>query len=130
MEKEVKIRKVYFHNNKNQKLCGILYESNKDNMIIICHGVAANKNMNFIPLLSRGLSKNGFSVLRFDFTGNGEAVCDNKHFEIEEMEADHTTPWHEGGKTISENCQMLSKQDNRKGIALDEILFQAFAQEI
>lgn len=73
MEKEVKIRKVYFHNNKNQKLCGILYESNKDNMIIICHGVAANKNMNFIPLLSRGLSKNGFSVLRFDFTGNGES---------------------------------------------------------
>jgi len=36
-----------------------------------------------------------------------------KHFEIEEMEADHITPWHEGGKTTSENCQMLCKQDNR-----------------
>ncbi len=36
-----------------------------------------------------------------------------KHFEIEEMEADHITPWHEGGKTISENCQMLCKLDNR-----------------
>lgn len=36
-----------------------------------------------------------------------------KHFEIEEMEADHITPWHEGGKTIAENCQMLCKQDNR-----------------
>lgn len=36
-----------------------------------------------------------------------------KHFEIEEMEADHITPWHDGGKTISENCQMLCKQDNR-----------------
>ncbi|MDP1760269.1 MAG: DUF262 domain-containing protein [Candidatus Woesebacteria bacterium] len=36
-----------------------------------------------------------------------------KHFEIEEMEADHITPWHEGGKTISKNCQMLCKQDNR-----------------
>jgi hypothetical protein len=36
-----------------------------------------------------------------------------KHFEIEEMEADHIKPWHEGGKTISENCQMLCKQDNR-----------------
>lgn len=36
-----------------------------------------------------------------------------KHFKIEEMEADHITPWHEGGKTTSENCQMLCKQDNR-----------------
>jgi 5-methylcytosine-specific restriction endonuclease McrA len=44
-----------------------------------------------------------------------EGICTKckKHFEIEEMEADHIKPWHEGGKTISENCQMLCKQDNR-----------------
>ncbi len=36
-----------------------------------------------------------------------------KHFEIDGMEADHIKPWHEGGKTIAENCQMLCKQDNR-----------------
>jgi hypothetical protein len=36
-----------------------------------------------------------------------------KHFEIGEMEADHIKPWHEGGKTIAKNCQMLCKQDNR-----------------
>ena len=41
------------------------------------------------------------------------AVCDNAHFEIEEMEADHIKPWREGGKTIVQNCQMLCKQDNR-----------------
>ena len=35
------------------------------------------------------------------------------HFEINEMEADHIKPWHEGGKTSAENCQMLCKQDNR-----------------
>ena len=40
-------------------------------------------------------------------------VC-NEHFEIDEMEGDHTTPWHEGGKTIAENCQMLCKEDNRR----------------
>ena len=34
-------------------------------------------------------------------------------FEINEMEADHITPWHEGGKTTAENCQMLCKYDNR-----------------
>jgi len=38
--------------------------------------------------------------------------CRN-HFKMEEMEADHITPWHEGGKTISENCQMLCKEHNR-----------------
>jgi len=43
----------------------------------------------------------------------GICVKCKKHFGVEEMEADHITPWHEGGKTISENCQMLCKQDNR-----------------
>ena len=36
-----------------------------------------------------------------------------KKWEIEEMEADHINPWHEGGKTIAKNCQMLCKQCNR-----------------
>lgn len=40
-------------------------------------------------------------------------VCNN-HFEYEEMEGDHITPWHEGGKTIPENCQMICKDDNRR----------------
>jgi len=36
-----------------------------------------------------------------------------KKWEIEEMEADHIKPWHEGGKTTAENCQMLCKEHNR-----------------
>jgi len=40
-------------------------------------------------------------------------VC-GKKFKIEEMEADHITPWHQGGKTTTENCQMLCKEDNRR----------------
>lgn len=36
-----------------------------------------------------------------------------KHFELNEMEADHITPWHEWGKTNPQNCQMLCKNDNR-----------------
>lgn len=43
----------------------------------------------------------------------GKCIKCKKHFEIEEMEADHIKPWHEGGKTISKNCQMLCKEDNR-----------------
>lgn len=40
-------------------------------------------------------------------------VC-KKHFELEGMEADHITPWHVGGKTNADNCQMLCKEDNRR----------------
>ena len=37
-----------------------------------------------------------------------------KHFDLEEMEGDHITPWAEGGVTIADNCQMLCKECNRK----------------
>ncbi len=40
------------------------------------------------------------------------AVC-GKHFEIEDMEADHIKPWSQGGKTEPSNCQMLCKECNR-----------------
>ena len=30
------------------------------------------------------------------------------------MEADHIDPWHSGGKTDAENCQMLCREDNRR----------------
>ena len=35
-------------------------------------------------------------------------------FSIEEMQADHITPWSRGGKTIAENCQMLCADCNRR----------------
>ena len=37
-----------------------------------------------------------------------------KSFTLKEMEADHITPWCQGGKTISENCQMLCVDCNRR----------------
>ena len=45
-----------------------------------------------------------------------KGVCPfcKKKWDISEMEADHVTPWIEGGKTIAENCQMLCKEDNRR----------------
>ena len=44
-----------------------------------------------------------------------DGICPfcKKRYDFSEMEADHITPWHEGGKTIAQNCQMLCKQDNR-----------------
>ena len=35
-------------------------------------------------------------------------------FEIADMEADHITPWAQGGKTNEQNCQMLCKPCNRR----------------
>jgi hypothetical protein len=35
-------------------------------------------------------------------------------FEIEQMEGDHITPWHDGGKTEEANCQMLCRDCNRR----------------
>ena len=40
--------------------------------------------------------------------------CDKKHYEIDEMEADHITPWSKGGKTNADNCQMLCLEHNRR----------------
>ena len=37
-----------------------------------------------------------------------------RHFELSQMEADHITPWHLGGRTVAENCQMLCRECNRR----------------
>ena len=44
----------------------------------------------------------------------GICVVCKEHFELNEMEADHIDPWHSGGKTTAENCQMLCREDNRR----------------
>lgn len=45
-----------------------------------------------------------------------QGICPlcKEHFDIEQMEADHITPWREGGRTIAENCQMLCRECNRR----------------
>ena len=40
-------------------------------------------------------------------------ICDDE-FTLEEMEADHITPWSQDGKTSEDNCQMLCKKCNRE----------------
>ena len=45
-----------------------------------------------------------------------KGVCPRcgKKFAIEQMQADHITPWAKGGKTTAENCQMLCADCNRR----------------
>ena len=45
---------------------------------------------------------------------NGICALCGKPFDIEQMEADHITPWCDGGRTIAENCQMLCRDCNRR----------------
>ena len=45
---------------------------------------------------------------------NGICPICGGHHEINEMEADHITPWVSGGKTTLDNCQMLCKECNRR----------------
>ena len=45
---------------------------------------------------------------------SGECLICNDKFKLNEMEADHITPWIEGGKTVEDNCQMLCRECNRR----------------
>ena len=41
------------------------------------------------------------------------SICEDE-FELDQMEADHVTPWSEGGKTEEKNCQILCRKCNRE----------------
>ena len=65
----------------------------------------------------RHLNLRGFadSVKRAAFERQtGVCVKCQKGFGLDGMEADHVTPWSEGGRTDAANCQMLCKDCNRR----------------
>lgn len=65
----------------------------------------------------RHLNIRAFSpAMRREAYERQQGICPacKKHFELDAMEADHVTPWHEGGKTTADNCQMLCLEDNRR----------------
>lgn len=65
----------------------------------------------------RWLNIRSFSEqLRREAYERQEGICPDchRHFELEEMEADHITPWSKGGHTTAENCKMRCKECNRR----------------
>ena len=79
------------------------------------------KKSGIYPFLINGEEKS-LSIRSFTANQKREAyeaqkgICpvDGEEYDIDEMEADHITPWSQGGKTIASNCQMLSKKANRE----------------
>ena len=67
---------VSFQNKKGEKLSAIYhkpYGEPKKRAVIECHGFLASKNWSWIKDICDTVSKEGFTVLRFDFSGNGKS---------------------------------------------------------
>lgn len=45
---------------------------------------------------------------------NPECLRRGEVLDLSEMEADHITPWRDGGRTTADNCQMLCRDCNRR----------------
>ena len=66
--------KIFYDSDKNIKLCGILNKSNKDKIVIMCHGIRGNKEeCGSFTYLAEKLHEEGYSSFRFDFNGHGES---------------------------------------------------------
>ena len=73
------INKVSFKNKDNEQLAGRLelpLDQNPHNFVLFAHCFTCTKNLTAIRNIGRALTRAGFGVLRFDFTGLGESEGD------------------------------------------------------
>ena len=73
------LQKVVFSNKEGQQLVGRIElpaDQHPHNMAIFAHCFTCTKNLAAVRNISKGLTSNGFGVLRFDFTGLGESEGD------------------------------------------------------
>ncbi len=69
--------KVFFKNQKGQKLCGIIEKNNDDkHIVLIIHGNSSNKDAASAKLLSEELNKRNINSFRIDLDGCGESEGD------------------------------------------------------
>lgn len=127
------VRNTFMRYRKEMKdvAWGKLYNGNKDRefdsakLEVIISGLMGDEEVTnkkgIYPYVLTGEEKHlnlrGFKdQMKREVYEKQKGICKKckKHFEIEEMEADHITPWHEGGKTTVKNCQLLCKDDNRR----------------
>ncbi len=87
---------VTFGNGRGERLAGVLHlprETVNGFGVILCHGMESSKESLKLIHLGDSLSRAGFTVLRFDFTGAGESSgefeCITCTRHVEDLEAAH-----------------------------------------
>ncbi|WMV38230.1 hypothetical protein MTR67_031615, partial [Solanum verrucosum] len=66
-------KKITVLNQHNEKLVGVLHDTGSMEIVVLCHGFRSSKDFNTMVNLAGALEKEGISVFRFDFPGNGES---------------------------------------------------------
>jgi hypothetical protein len=130
------VKRIFPHYRKDMKGIewGILYNKHKDckydpialekHIIeLIDDDEVGNKKGIYKFLLSGETDYSSLNLRTFDekiirkVYEKQKGICpacnSDKHWNIDEMEADHIIPWVKGGKSIEENCQMLCMHHNR-----------------
>ncbi|XP_048563472.1 uncharacterized protein LOC125543995 isoform X2 [Triticum urartu] len=65
--------RVLITNKHGEKLVGLLHPTGLNRIVVLCHGFTASKSSGVIVDLADAIIKQGISVFRFDFSGNGES---------------------------------------------------------
>ncbi|PIA41811.1 hypothetical protein AQUCO_02200325v1 [Aquilegia coerulea] len=68
----VQVESIAVKNNHGENLVGLLHETGSKDLVILCHGFRHSKESAVMADLADAISKEGISVFRFDFAGNGE----------------------------------------------------------
>ncbi|KAL4296521.1 hypothetical protein GQ457_12G022380 [Hibiscus cannabinus] len=66
-------QRVIIPNKHGEKLVGLLHEAKSKEIVVLCHGFRSRKDYNTMTNIAAALEKQGISVFRFDFAGNGES---------------------------------------------------------
>ncbi|KAI3874730.1 hypothetical protein MKW92_024558 [Papaver armeniacum] len=69
-------QRIVIRNKYGENLVGILHETGSSEIIILCHGFASNKESPINLNVAEALTKEGISIFRFDFSGNGYGTDD------------------------------------------------------
>ena len=88
-------QQVTFGNSRDERLAGVLHLPRGEAVlgVILCHGMESSKESLKHIRLGASLSRAGFAVLRFDFTGAGESTGDFESItctrQVDDLEAAH-----------------------------------------
>ncbi|TVU34216.1 hypothetical protein EJB05_16047 [Eragrostis curvula] len=66
-------QRIVVANKHGENLVGVLHHTGSNKVVVLCHGFTGTKDDGVVIDLTSALTKQGISVFRFDFSGNGES---------------------------------------------------------